>query len=264
MSDDADYDIVIEEIEVKEVIDINLATPYLVSLADSLLSIVAEKFKRLNNAVCPCAISLIGQNLFIWDEYGVIPDIEEILKAFGMQFERITLPRLKGRAYQVSDSIFELLSLIDGFDKASETATDIFKADEEFQIALRKAVGGALTLKQTNEFDILTANAFIKEVFAAALFGRSVTARQEDTYKETYEDGRLVNRVKSETRSNEIGFRNAIGILNKVLDAYSAQHKQHMVNGTTATVESRARKMGYSVQKKQVGQAVELILVRNR
>jgi hypothetical protein len=242
-----------------------LETPNLVDLCDQLIQIVKDKFERINNAVCPSAISIVDENLFIYDEYGVISDIEDILHAFGLQFKKISLQGLKGKQYQVQDSMFELIALINGFNPVKELAQQIFKADDEFLKSIKTAINeGHITIEKTSEFSTLTSNKYIEEVLKASLIGKKVQSTKEEMFTETRYNGQIESRVKTGEISDEIEYQNAITKLSKTLVQYGAAHKKNMVAGTTATIESRAKKMGYTVQKKKVGKEVEIILVRSR
>ncbi|MDZ4195775.1 MAG: hypothetical protein U1C51_00840, partial [Candidatus Izemoplasmatales bacterium] len=56
--------------EIPVITVVELETINIVDLSNQLIRIVKDKFERINNAVCPCPISIVDDNLFIYDEYG--------------------------------------------------------------------------------------------------------------------------------------------------------------------------------------------------
>lgn len=240
-------------------------TQDLSNLCDQLIQIIKDKFSRISNAISPCAISIVDENLFIYDEYGVISDMQEILSAFGLSFESIKLNGVKGRQYQAQDSMFELISLIKAFYRVEVLANQIFKKDDEFLAAIKLAINeGQIVIRKTYAFTELTSNKYVQKVLSASLMGENIQSEKKEIFVEDYDDGKLVSRTKISEFFEEPIYKDAVKTLSETLVKYGNEHRAKMVAGTTATVESRAKKMGYTVQKKKVGQEIEIVLVRTR
>lgn len=74
--------------------------------------------------------------------------------------------------------------------------------------------------------------------------------------------GKEVSRKSLGLSGESKPYINALNLFNLALQEFNTLNKSNMINGTVAMVETRAKKMGYTVQKKQNGQQLELVLVR--
>lgn len=112
--------------------------------------------------------------------------------------------------------------------------------------------------------ELLNSDTYLLQMIESAKRGEAFTISETEKIERRIETttGKEVSRKSLGLSGESKPYINALNHFNLALQEFNTLNKSNMINGTVAMVETRAKKMGYTVQKKQNGQQLELVLVR--
>ena len=234
----------------------------------SLLSMIKEKITRIKPHLTSCKIALMGHIIVIQDELGIATDIEEVLKAYGMKITRIINENNvgnKGNTYLATDELLQLFELLQGGQKSiDQLFNSIYQIDEDLKnIVVKQSNIQRLKLEFEN-LNGLKENPFIKELIDLAKKNLEVTVNKIEQAMITEYDGRSISKKIISSQSSEDNYVKAEIKLRDNIHFVNSNHLTNIIEGTTKSLEIRARKMGYVVAKKKNGENIQLVLVRGR
>lgn len=220
----------------------------LVELEETLCNVMVQKLEKINILIKETNIYSHNGCLLINDRYKICADLEEVARAFGFEIKKINCS-LRGNNYIVSDALVSLLKEIGvsyafGESIANQTATQEIKAIIENNAIPETIRGNLLEI--------------VKNIHQN---GSYTMTKKREVFTE-YENNQVRGQTKGAWDSNE-------GAVQTQLKAFAEHSKQtvskanaDMMNGTTKLIYSRARQMGYAVEKVKKGKDVQLVLVR--
>ena len=227
----------------------------------SLSAMLVEKFDRLKNNLTSCTLSAYNNHLVILDELSITKDLEKIVEAYGMKIHEFEIENKK--AYLISDPILEILKLLD-FD-ISNLLKNYGNYSEQFIKRIKKhELDEIIKKSSSNEYLSLVTNNYLIESIKKALNNEDLQVEKIDTILKRSQDGREFDSRLESTKSDEHLYVKAIDKLNNYVESVNKKHKENIVNGTTKSIESRAKSMGYNVEQRVVEDKIQLVLVRSR
>ena len=227
----------------------------------SLSAMFIEKIDRLKNHLTSCTLSVYNNHLIIFDEFSITKDLEEIIEAYGMKIHKLEIGNKK--AYLVNDSILEVLKLLD-FD-ISNLLEKYGNYSEELIDKINKQKLDEITKESnSNDYMSLITNKHLNESIRKALNNEVLQVNKIDTILKSSRDNRELFSKLESTKSDEHLYVKAIEKLNDFVESININHKKNIVNGTTRSIESRAKSMGYDVKQRVVEDKIQLVLVRSR
>lgn len=211
--------------EIVEVQHLKVFTPQELLLAEKqICELQSIKLNKLLALFPSCE----AREMQIIDELGIATDFKEVAEVFGFTVAEMASDR--GKLYNLSDQASQLLDLLE-FDPHLSQLYKALKSGKSFSVT---EVEQIRVTTNVTEYD-----------------GRE-TGRKEESRQSLGSSNVIKN------------YQNALTNFNSAVKNYSIQHNKDIVTGTVVSVEKRASKMGYAVQKKQAGQKIELVLVRMR
>ena len=227
-------------------------------VSDSIKMII-EKITRFKNHLSSCSYDFVNNCLIVYDELNIVNDIEDLLKTYGMMTRKV-ISQKGGSLYLISDPLLEILRILNynpyellknelSFDNSIHT---LIKDEDVFEKLISK------------EGSMLIKNIRLKELIDKAKSNEKMTIKKTDLIRVEERDGYTQSQKVVSTTSLENEYKIALKDLNGFIGEIDKSHKMNIVNGTTKSLELKAKKMGYSVEKKIVEDKVQLVLVRSR
>jgi hypothetical protein len=227
----------------------------------SLSAMLVEKTDRLKNHLTSCTLTVYNNQLVILDELSITKDLEKIAEAYGMKIHKFEIDNKK--AYVISDPILEILKLLD-FDISNLLSYYGNYSEKLMKKINKQQLDEIIKESNSNEYLSLVTNKYLNESINKALNNEVLQVEKIDTILKRSQDGRELDSRLEGTKSDEHLYVKAIGELNNFVESINKKHKENIVNGTTRSIESRAKSMGYNVEQRMVEDKIQLVLVRSR
>ena len=255
-------------IEVKKVKIIKSFTlEEIIEMEDSLLNMIREKFNRLKSLLSSCKVSFKDSCLIIQDDLGIVTDLKSILESFGINARDLINENhkdIKGKVYFAKDELIDFFLLIMGEQKKIKGLIDEFFVKSDINDELYSYYINQLSIDNFKNINDLEKNTFFNKMIQSIRHGKSLEIQYIDTQQITEYEGITIDNRVIKTNSDEDKYKEVEDKLKKIAHKISSNHKVNLVEGTTKSLELKAKKMGYSVIKKKNGEEVQLVLVRGR
>ena len=237
-------------------------------LESSLITMIEEKISRMKPHLSSCKIALIDHIIVIQDELGIFTDIEELMKSYGMNVIKIENEKnidVKGNTYIATDELLELFELIQG---SKESLYRLFSSIYHMDTDLKYNIGSQVNIYkpklQIENLKDLKENQFIKEMISTVKQNQEVKVIKTEQAMVTDYDGITISKTIISSHSNEKDIISVEKKLRDTIQSVNTNHLGNIVQGTTKSLEIRAKKLGYVVTKKKNGENIQLVLVRER
>lgn len=218
------------------------------SLENNIISAIEQKLDKLNLLIKNCDIYNYNSTLLVNDRYNICPNLIDVCTAFGMNVKNVDCS-LKGKNYIISDS---LLNVLKQLDKEYIFGQNI--SNKELNATILEIINKNI-LKEEIDSNILEIVRNIKKN------GQYTTTRTRKIIEET-EDDLLISKNIGKWITNYDIIKNQLLELSKTTNNILKETNKYLRNGTAEIIYSRARQMGYSVEKVNKGKEIQLVLVR--
>lgn len=226
----------------------------ILEIEDAMKTCLNQKIEKLNTLFKVLNIYKSNGHLLINDKYGVIPNITQIVSAFGLDIKQVETTLLKGNSYIISDKIVKFLELAGENIDIGENIEALIP-NEEIKALIQKNKFLHPEQEELFERDLLQIYENIKKNDKYSIKG---TQTIESHYHDDRHTGTTIGEVVSEKNSVEERVKKFLKNVGKIIE----ENNQNMQKGTSELIFHRARQMGYSVEKKQIGTQIQLVLVR--
>lgn len=238
----------------------------LTTASQQLQTMFLEKWKRIEPFIPACDCAILDGNLFLYDELGITKEIPSFLDQFGMECEEIPISSIsmnKGKLYQVTDSTLELLKHI---SPSSEQVTENLNLQIHSAESLKSKMKTSLadekiSIRYHKEFEQFHSTPEIQVILSTLLKGNTVEIQEthQQTRLGTPAGSILNSKIVQSDRQKYVQANNIIkDTLNQVLSS----HQRNIISGTVASIERRAKSLGYAVSRNQGSSKIELTLYR--
>ncbi|MBO5224546.1 MAG: hypothetical protein J6C23_08560 [Clostridia bacterium] len=213
------------------------------TIEEALTLCLDMKLDKLNVILKNMNVYNVGDCLIVNDRYRISPNLIDIVNGFGMKIKPIKIEGMRGNTYIIGDIVTGLL-------KISGVSYDYTKNLSILQQAVNidnKQLFSDLSNRYLSDLELVS---FIREIKREGF----VSIDGKETFVDNESQGVESDRYRVEEK------------LQKFLSDIrreTCQIKKHVQNGTIELLADRAKKMGYTVQKKQVDKQIQLVLVRN-
>ena len=233
-------------IEVRKInVDITtISQKELLTIEEAMTVCLDRKLEKLNLLLKMMNVYQVGDCLLVNDRYNAVLDFIKTVEAFGMDIKQVNVAGLRGKTYLIGDVITKLLRIMG----TSYNFSNILDVKELPATANMDGVQlfGYDALNQTYDSELTALLTEIK---------RQGRVRIQGT--ETLIDGVSQGIVSDQARISEKLKKYLVDIKKQV-----CENNKNVQYGTTEILYTRARQMGYSVQKEVKGNQVQLVLVR--
>lgn len=233
-------------IEVRKInVDITtISQKELLTIEEAMTVCLDRKVEKLNLLLKMMNVYQVGDCLLVNDRYNAVLDFIKTVEAFGMDIKQVNVAGLRGKTYLIGDVITKLLRVMG----TSYNFSNILDVKELPATANMDGVQlfGYDALNQTYDSELTALLTEIK---------RQGHVRIQGT--ETLIDGVSQGIVSDQARISEKLKKYLVDIKKQV-----CENNKNVQYGTTEILYTRARQMGYSVQKEVKGNQVQLVLVR--
>ena len=233
-------------IEVRKInVDITtISQKELLTIEEAMTVCLDRKLEKLNLLLKMMNVYQVGDCLLVNDRYNAVLDFIKTVEAFGMDIKQVNVAGLRGKTYLIGDVITKLLRVMG----TSYNFSNILDVKELPATANMDGVQlfGYDALDQTYDSELTALLTEIK---------RQGRVRIQGT--ETFIDGVSQGIVSDQARISEKLKKYLVDIKKQV-----CENNKNVQYGTTEILYTRARQMGYSVQKEVKGNQVQLVLVR--
>ena len=233
-------------VEVRK-IDVDITTisqKELLTIEEAMMLCLDRKLEKLNLLLKMMNVYQVGDCLLVNDRYNAVLDFIKTVEAFGMDIKQVNVAGLRGKTYLIGDVITKLLRVMG----TSYNFSNILDVKELPATANLDGVQlfGYDALNQTYDSELTALLTEIK---------RQGHVRIQGT--ETLIDGVSQGIVSDQVRISEKLKKYLVDIKKQ-----ACENNKNVQYGTTEILYTRARQMGYSVQKEVKGNQVQLVLVR--
>jgi hypothetical protein len=233
----------------------------------AMIQMVREIVIRTKSFLASCRTCLVDNILYIQDELGIQKDLTTVLEAYGMTIKPVSFHHSvlhKGQWYQATSNLLDLIHQISSAGKQSlSELKELLGHDDSLEEWIRQE-GTSTTLKNPKHIRPIDDNPFVSKILENAWAKTSITISEtRQIEKANYDSREIMSRV-IQVHSDQQNFESANQSLQTKINDVSTQHKEHVIQGTIATLEARAKSMGYTVTKKIVNAQVQLVLNRGR
>ena len=233
-------------IEVRKInVDITtISQKELLTIEEAMTVCLDRKLEKLNLLLKMMNVYQVGDCLLVNDRYNAVLDFIKAVEAFGMDINQVNIAGLRGKTYLIGDVITKLLRVMG----TSYNFSNILDVKELPATANMDGVQlfGYDALNQTYDSELTALLTEIK---------RQGRVRIQGT--ETLIDGVSQGIVSDQARISEKLKKYLVDIKKQ-----ACENNKNVQYGTTEILYTRARQMGYSVQKEVKGNQVQLVLVR--
>ena len=233
-------------IEVRKInVDITtISQKELLTIEEAMAVCLDRKLEKLNLLLKMMNVYQVGDCLLVNDRYNAVLDFIKTVEAFGMDIKQVNVAGLRGKTYLIGDVITKLLRVMG----TSYNFSNILDVKELPATANMDGVQlfGYDALNQTYDSELTALLTEIK---------RQGRVRIQGT--ETLIDGVSQGIVSDQARIREKLKKYLVDIKKQ-----ACENNKNVQYGTTEILYTRARQMGYSVQKEVKGNQVQLVLVR--
>lgn len=233
-------------IEVRKInVDITtISQKELLTIEEAMTVCLDRKLEKLNLLLKMMNVYQVGDCLLVNDRYNAVLDFIKTVEVFGMDIKQVNVAGLRGKTYLIGDVITKLLRVMG----TSYNFSNILDVKELPATANMDGVQlfGYDALNQTYDSEL---TAFLTEI------KRQGRVRIQGT--ETFIDGVSQGIVSDQARISEKLKKYLVDIKKQ-----ACENNKNVQYGTTEILYTRARQMGYSVQKEVKGNQVQLVLVR--
>jgi hypothetical protein len=233
-------------IEVRKInVDITtISQKELLTIEEAMTVCLDRKVEKLNLLLKMMNVYQVGDCLLVNDRYNAVLDFIKTVEAFGMDIKQVNVAGLRGKTYLIGDVITKLLRVMG----TSYNFSNILDVKELPATANMDGVQlfGYDALNQTYDGELTALLTEIK---------RQGRVRIQGT--ETLIDGVSQGIVSDQARISEKLKKYLVDIKKQ-----ACENNKNVQYGTTEILYTRARQMGYSVQKEVKGNQVQLVLVR--
>jgi hypothetical protein len=233
-------------IEVRKInVDITtISQKELLTIEEAMTVCLDRKLEKLNLLLKMMNVYQVGDCLLVNDRYNAVLDFIKTVEAFGMDIKQVNVAGLRGKTYLIGDVITKLLRVMG----TSYNFSNILDVKELPATANMDGVQlfGYDALNQTYDGELTALLTEIK---------RQGRVRIQGT--ETLIDGVSQGIVSDQARISEKLKKYLVDIKKQ-----ACENNKNVQYGTTEILYTRARQMGYSVQKEVKGNQVQLVLVR--
>ena len=233
-------------IEVRKInVDITtISQKELLTIEEAMTVCLDRKLEKLNLLLKMMNVYQVGDCLLVNDRYNAVLDFIKTVEAFGMDIKQVNVAGLRGKTYLIGDVITKLLRIMG----TSYNFSNILDVKEVPATANLDGVQlfGYDALNQTYDSELTALLTEIK---------RQGHVRIQGT--ETLIDGVSQGIVSDQARISEKLKKYLVDIKKQ-----ACENNKNVQYGTTEILYTRARQMGYSVQKEVKGNQVQLVLVR--
>lgn len=241
--------------EVKVEINIDVLTvSKVVEIENAMKECIEQKLEKLNIILKSMNVYSCGEYLLVNDRYGIGLDIKELVESFGMKIVPVANSGLRGKTYIVSDDLVHFLKIM-----GVEYQFGYSIANTATPISIEQIIH-----KNTLDFSLInhTYDNEIASIFQRIKRDGKFTIEGIETIAENIYDDQYVGSTSLGVKSDRDRLERKISDFLENIEKQVAMNNTNMKNGTTQILYSRARQMGYSVEKKVNGKEVQLVLVR--
>lgn len=235
---DYDYTPIIEVRKIN--VEVNtISLEELEVIEKAMTTCLDRKFDKLNILLKQMNVYKFDGNLIVNDRYNTALNFINTVSAFGMDIRKVEIAGLKGKTYVISDKILSFLEVL----------------------GVEYTFGEINIQKLSTSISIDDIKLFTYDLYDMDF--KKYMREIKETGKVTIEGTEtLVNHKSSGITSD---FEN----VERQLKSYLSDIKQEVCSnnkelqhGTTEILYERARQMGYSVERQENGDEVQLVLVR--
>jgi hypothetical protein len=227
---------------------------------------ISNKISKLNVILKELDVYVRDGQILVSDKYGVAPtDFIEIVEAFGMNIKQIQ-SNLKGKAYIIGDELIELTKIL------GDSSLELGISNSTLTKEIEKLINdNKFTFDNIKEQYSKKITEIIKIINSKGEYSISEyrTIEHTQTIGVKANMGVISTRVVEDSkrtisvRSSEDKVKETINNFFKQINSKITETNNNLRDGTIQILYSRARKMGYNVEKVKKGNLVQLVLVRN-
>ena len=213
-------------------------------------------------------------HILVHDRYNILTDFVEIVSSFGMDIKAVS-SELRGQCFVISDKIVGILKQIGANPELSVILADLGLTDELVQSNSNLAITDTALVEQLQQ--LIEQHKFgygqITSKYGDLIAQASSSLRANKTFN--IEGMRQVEQTRDKYGANdillssrEIGVSSNKDTVEQQLKQFVADveaelkdNNKHMQNGVTEMLYTRAKQLGYSVEKQKKGDIIQLVMV---
>jgi len=246
--DDDDYGWDEEPEPIIEVVQLNLTVDTvsrekLDSIVKGLSLCLDRKLDKLNLMLKNLDVWVYQGNLLVNDRYNICPNFKDIAESFGMDCLPININGIKGKTYILNDKVAELIKILDTNYQWMNVVPNAMLFSGEIQIPSLFMYHDLHSV-----YDKELEN-YLLEIKRNGMIYRTGT----ETFIDGVSQGKTVDVSSIKERLEQFS---------KDVSCQAKSNNRQLQNGKAEILYTRARQMGYAVEKKTDGKTVQLIMVR--
>lgn len=216
----------------------------LLKIQEALTICLDRKLEKLNLLLKQMNIYKFGNSLIVNDRYNIALNFIEIVKNFGMDISLVNLSGLKGKTYVISDKITKLLEILNNKYNFNNVVNIL---NTPVGVEINNLVFD--NYKYLDNIYDLKLCELLKEIKLNGFVSISGT--------ETF-----VNGISQGIVSDNDDITTKLKDYLKLIKQEICNNNKNLQYGTIEIIYTRARQMGYSVEKVVKGKEVQLVLER--
>ena len=216
----------------------------LLKIQEALTICLDRKLEKLNLLLKQMNIYQFGNSLIVNDRYNIALNFIEIVKNFGMDISLVNLSGLKGKTYVISDKITKLLEILNNKYNFNNVVNIL---NTPVGVEINNLVFD--NYKYLDNIYDLKLCELLKEIKLNGFVSISGT--------ETF-----VNGISQGIVSDNDDITTKLKDYLKLIKQEICNNNKNLQYGTIEIIYTRARQMGYSVEKVVKGKEVQLVLER--
>ena len=216
----------------------------LLTIENALILCLDRKLERLNLLLKQMNVYQVDDSLIVNDRYNIALNFIEIVKSFGIDISVIQIQGLKGKTYLINDKITKLLKVLG----VKYDFLKIIKIIENSKSVNFETINSNNYENLENVYDGELSN-FLLEIKTKGFVSVNGT--------ETFIDG-ISKGVDSDNSRVTQKLKTYLESIKKEV----CDNNKHLQNGSVEILYTRARQMGYSVEKIVKGKEIQLVLER--
>lgn len=216
----------------------------LLKIQEALTICLDRKLEKLNLLLKQMNIYQFGNSLIVNDRYNIALNFIEIVKNFGMDISLANLSGLKGKTYVISDKITKLLEILNNKYNFNNVVN-----------ILNTPVGVEINNLVVDNYKYLDNIYDLKlcELLKEIKLNGFVSISGTETF---------VNGISQGIVSDNDNITTKLKDYLKLIKQEICNNNKNLQYGTIEIIYTRARQMGYSVEKVVKGKEVQLVLER--
>jgi GTP-sensing pleiotropic transcriptional regulator CodY len=219
-------------------------------LVEELKTMFQEKLSKLKLILKNKEVYFTNQYLAVKENIIINDNINLIATSLGMKVTYLS--QQSGRLIIISDKLLDVLNCF------VADVNSLSSLGKELNLSPIETIQPLIANYNHNldeEVEKFKTNYYINKILNNFKYAKSLKVDVATSY---------IGKTKVGQETNTQQFVHAYQVFVTYLDNIAKSHMAHIIEGTSAIIELRAKALGYQINKKQTNDQVELVLVRRQ